>query len=640
VSESTIVVTPGACQFDPRKLSKIPIRISLSPSSSSKLMHAKMYIFENDRECALVMGSANCSASAWLVPPSSGGNVEAVVIYDNVRRNVLDLLTSWTNERLRPSDVLKNPAPRPITHASDRSLQNVIEYVCWSRFSGHFIVSFVNEISAAASVTARLGEAFVTLRPDNGERRRWSGETADCFLGEFSEIAMIEIRHSERKIEAIPHWVEHLEELAHASHGKRMGAAIEALSSTNDYNERRKILGELLEIQRVLLDESDYFTDPPTRSIESQHTKRQSGPEDLRPVDPAELLRSMHDVQIDSEFTPRVGGSRHLVGLGGIIRALFEDSTPEADYDEDGAPHASSRNTSTPRVEKQPEEGDRAEEDRRLIRLKERLEDQMEEFLEKLRSSEFISRCTATQLIQAAAFPVVIAISGINKNWFSQEKGGEWVSTVSDILFTMDAEDDHGDSFDGLLDLVRHRYEQSGRGADFRRITGDGVLWIVLLAGAGCSSVADEWGCLQRAMLVRSILRRSELVALSNKERLATLVSSSRFQDMKGWFARHAIRVTQELDKTEKEMQLIADSGAPRGGRLKEEETVFHVSLGWGRFIGYDEERRVCAYMQARASEAQFNDASYFLSLRQAKGLRPSVSRHLEALQRCFTLAS
>lgn len=73
--------------FDPAKLAGIPLEIEVIKPKDARTVHAKFYWLEGPDGCAAVMGSANCSSAAWLIPPEEGGNVEAIAVYDNPSKN-------------------------------------------------------------------------------------------------------------------------------------------------------------------------------------------------------------------------------------------------------------------------------------------------------------------------------------------------------------------------------------------------------------------------------------------------------------------------------------------------------------------------------------------------------------------------
>lgn len=82
VTRATIALTPASASFVAGKLADLPLDLGLIEAPPDRPLHAKFYWFEGPDGPAAVMGSANCSAAAWLPAPDSAGNVEAIVVYD------------------------------------------------------------------------------------------------------------------------------------------------------------------------------------------------------------------------------------------------------------------------------------------------------------------------------------------------------------------------------------------------------------------------------------------------------------------------------------------------------------------------------------------------------------------------------
>ncbi len=75
VRRATICLSPPFAAFDPRKLERLPLEVRVVKAKPEQLMHAKFYWFSGSAGTAAVVGSANCSAAAWLAG-SGHGNVE------------------------------------------------------------------------------------------------------------------------------------------------------------------------------------------------------------------------------------------------------------------------------------------------------------------------------------------------------------------------------------------------------------------------------------------------------------------------------------------------------------------------------------------------------------------------------------
>jgi hypothetical protein len=91
VEEAIGCITPNRCAWVPESVSDLPLALSLVPHVS-QLAHAKAYHLSGPSGDVLLIGSANCSPSAWLSPPGRGGNVEAMLLYEDPTPNDLAIL--------------------------------------------------------------------------------------------------------------------------------------------------------------------------------------------------------------------------------------------------------------------------------------------------------------------------------------------------------------------------------------------------------------------------------------------------------------------------------------------------------------------------------------------------------------------
>jgi len=113
VQQATIALTPSSASFDPDKLADLPLKLRIIPAPADRAMHAKFYWFDGPDGPAAVMGSANCSAAAWLLAPDQGGNIETLVAYDqSVHDDFAGVLNVFAAPASDPVDVL---LPRSLT---------------------------------------------------------------------------------------------------------------------------------------------------------------------------------------------------------------------------------------------------------------------------------------------------------------------------------------------------------------------------------------------------------------------------------------------------------------------------------------------------------------------------------------------
>ncbi|MBK8286468.1 MAG: hypothetical protein IPK97_17260 [Ahniella sp.] len=171
------------------------------------------------------------------------------------------------------------------------------------------------------------------------------------------------------------------------------------------------------------------------------------------------------------------------LSLTGILRLLFEAETdegrtPAATGDED---IDEGQMQDPPPPPKSTDQKDQVSPDPDVVvieaRFRERLATQINTFMTEMSAAAFAGRCTATQMVQAVAFPLAIALRGRRKGWVPEELAERWALEVFSILFRS-----QGSGSGGLLRAVERRYVENGQRDTFNDVVGDGTLWLVLVA--------------------------------------------------------------------------------------------------------------------------------------------------------------
>ncbi len=117
---------------------------------------------------AAVMGSANCSAAAWLLAPHNGGNIESVVVYDRADANDFE----------NALKLFSAPAQAPNEILLSRPAQNAEPPACRPRFA----LRSLSWEKAAQRLHAQIGpvpesDATVELEFERGHRVPMSRST-------------------------------------------------------------------------------------------------------------------------------------------------------------------------------------------------------------------------------------------------------------------------------------------------------------------------------------------------------------------------------------------------------------------------------------------------------------------------------
>jgi hypothetical protein len=516
ITRAFIVLDENRASFIQERIESLSLDTTVMHLRGTQPVHAKFYWFEGPDGTAAVSGSANCSAAAWLLAPSIGGNVEAVSVYDQANSTEFEsILEVFRSDELVPAklSLSRTPSekrpPGPTLSLSE---------VSWESSTGEFRITFTQVLASSARVTLELPGHVIQLLRAEETGRVWVTEVSELSHEQgtiFVDIVVV-IGNAELRLRG---WVNDLAELRHSSRGRRIVDAIGALGENLTSSEQQKALAQLQKIAVILLMEPASFPDPLLRRrIESGDKNDKDVESAPEPVDPEKLIRSIDTL----DYGPFRVGETHRGGtlsLGGVMRAIFGG---QKDFDEEIE------------IAEEPEDADDDGKEKYLqlqsrmapvrvaapeIRNKGRLSDQLRNYLHELAASEFATRCTATQLVNAAAFPLAVAFNGSTGGWVDDDRAEAWAVQVIDILFA------HGPHRPGLLRKVRLRYREDQNEVDFLRIVGDGTLWLAILSALANIRWQGQNASLKKSLALRLLLQSSDLTASPDSGRVRQLLS-------------------------------------------------------------------------------------------------------------------
>jgi hypothetical protein len=213
-------------------------------------------------------------------------------------------------------------------------------------------------------------------------------------------------------------------------------------------------------------------------------------------------------------------------------------------------------------------------------RFRERLATQINTFLTEMSAAAFAGRCTATQMVQAVAFPLAIALRGRRKGWVRDELAERWALEVFSILFR-----GQGSGSGGLLSAVEHRYVESGKRDTFDDVVGDGTLWLVLVATLGGTSWHGVGTDIDKAVAIREVFGAPQLLASATSGRVTGLLGKIRIDDAKAYVADVAPTVNRLLGELEYALRQVWESEMrDQGARAithKQGDLLWRDKVGW-----------------------------------------------------------
>lgn len=474
VDECVISVSPENSSFLKQEIDKLPVKVLLAPFSGPQRLHAKFFWFDGPDGPAAIVGSANCSRAAWLMAPVDGGNVEAIHVYDSPNaddfQGILDLLPK---EREKVEKIASPDGPEtPTEHSYYLRAVNLHR-------SLEFIEAEFNQILPDTARVSLIGLDGLQITLSLASNNHWQGIiTEETNWPEETILVSAEIDIEGKTFKSPLHWVDDLDEIHHASRTKQVTSSFGGLISGRNDSEHAKVVADLAMISSSIFAEKATFADP-----QFQHRKHlgdEPAQQKAEPVRPEDLIKSLNELDIKEQGQNNSFGPVMSFSMFGVMRALFEEVgavvddpliNPEAIVTEE----SSSENG---HIKKQ---GGAKGNDREPPpdRYKLRLRKQLEDFFENFSSKKFAEECTATKLVQTAAFPLAVSLLGQRGGWLSHEEARIYVTRVVDILLNRQRP---GADVVGLLGELGERYKEKDQYEVFLQVVGDGTLWIAILA--------------------------------------------------------------------------------------------------------------------------------------------------------------
>ena len=636
IKKAVIGLDPQSSAFQPKLIEKLALKTLIVPMSANPTPHAKFYWFEGSAGAAAILGSANCSAAAWLVPPDRGGNVESIIVYENCNEKQFAAALAQLNkaEAHLPTEVEGlGTAVSEEFQAGPRPRYDLAELSLSTRLGQ--LKAVVNPpVGQDAAVEVDFNGLRAPLLRSDAAGVHWSGAIPDFLDGLGTRFGRLSVRSGKHTDWSSLRWLDEEEELLHASKGTHIVKVLNALGQPPvKTSQISALLRELAEVSAVILDERS-FPDPPSRTM---RTAGESEKEVL-PVKPEDLVKSLTELETKEPFSPSPPGL--ALPLLGVMRVLFVDELEAAEVTlGEDSPGDSEEKDDTDGPEKpRPQLGPNPE----LLpdSMKKRFVKQVERFQARFSDRSFSEKCTAVQLVQAVAYLLAVATLGLKGGWIDVATFSSWVMSTTDRLFRMTIGGNPKMHQTGLLAMVRDRYRKGEKEETFKEVVGDGSLWVALaIALSGAQWKGAQRG-LQRALALRDVLYERNLIVRADAQRLRALLSRTSEGDLRRSLlvqARNAALTVKEIEKlvAEKfEKYISAQIGARQltGDPIWRPEVGFGISL---EDVDIETHASFRAYLQMRAEEARVR-CSYFANVRLASQLSPYLARALSDLAPCW----
>ena len=410
VEKATVCVTPPFASFDAKQLQKLPLEVRFVERDPKRRVHAKLYWFAGPDGDAAVMGSANCSAAAWLAHHDNG-NVEMITVYDAPERAAFaQILTDFDGEELQPKDVLTAPI-KPMEPFGGEGIG--LSYRITSlrlRASGRNVEALLEPVpeidEATLIIEAKRGVFRIPMKRSGA---RWVGRLSqEMFLGGDPVFASMEVTSGSSLVLTPSRWLDNERAIENAARGRQADPNHDVFSGRGfgGANEHR-IMEAIYAISSSLLN----FETPDLSALSKEQggaakpgATPKPGDTPAGPVDPSKLTYSLDEHAGKSGALSPDHGGVHGISLQGVMKMLFAtDDDPDIDlsqerwsadepekYAPDDEPGGNNRD--------EPPEPPAPRSDAEALAI---LRDQIDHFLFELAKPSFAEACPAATLAQA-----------------------------------------------------------------------------------------------------------------------------------------------------------------------------------------------------------------------------------------------
>ncbi|MBB4263578.1 hypothetical protein [Bradyrhizobium sp. CIR3A] len=590
VKKAVICLTPCFASFDTKQLAKLPLDIRFVERDPKRRVHAKFCWFSGPDGNAAVMGSANCSAAAWLANHANG-NVELVTVYDTAEQTAFaPVLADFDGEERLPKDVLSAPAkPEELPDAAEGSSIYHLTSLRL-RASGRTFEATVEPVPDAENATLvfevkRHIYRLAMTRSGN----RYSGRLAeDISLGAETVFATMQFKSGSSVIVTAPRWVDNERAIENAAQSRSSDPAHAVFSGRGFAGaSEQQIIQAIHSISTSLFN----FETPDLSGLTSAPKERDKSGTGAdadhglaSPVDP-KLLYSLSDETAKNGVHSPGGNDTHGVSLNGIIKYLFASlDEPEVDLSQErwsadepekrepnGDPEGEPGNAPPP-----PQPPMQRSDAEALAKLR----DEIDRVLSKLADPRFAAACPPATLAEAVLFPVLLVIRGKEEGWFSDDALASVACRVVQIMF---AKSYGRGKPKGLFRQVQARYTAEDKRPEFLKSVGDGVVYTVLMAALAKSEAQSLGALIQQADAISHVMDCPELLALSHPDQRSMLAKIVVIGDA-------AVSINERADALAKAMRSLTamtlewDRVHPgRSGRstMQRAGSVLWMAPGW-----------------------------------------------------------
>ncbi len=580
VTEVIVAGTVSSLSFDPALLDALPCTVRIK-AIEAPFLHAKFYWFEGSAGPAVVFGSANCSAAAWLLNPANGGNIETIVCFDQPKLNDFsEPLTLFAGETSDPAAVLS--AYQSVDLENETGVDDAGVYrittLDWDRRAS--IATFV--ITPPPPVTARVTLVISETSSEAQSSAIGSGRfqanfsetfTSSVVLYGFAVVTIGELQHKSSK-----RWVDCIFELEQSRSAARIVDPLFALEEDHNKNGQRKVVKAIQLIVQTLFSDAGHFPDPDAVNRQSAREAQRDNTVPVQALDPLKVLYQPSETDSDRD-TPveMIAAASGTVSVSGILGSLYlaGNGRSTSEYEEEVGDAEDDSQKPVARATARNQLGER---------YVQQLANQVGGSIDKLIIQDFMKTCTAVQFVQATAFPLAVAALGRQQGWVSTENASKWTIRLFGILF------EHFGHGIGLLNKIEERYQAADKAEIFEAAVGDGSLWAALVA----SLVNAPWQVVgaefEKALAVRQLFREPSLIKTASAADLLRYAKALRSKNATEILTIHAPSIVSALEDLELKLKPYwsAELAMRQGAHIQTQtgDLLWQHPTGWAVVLG------------------------------------------------------
>lgn len=624
-------ITPSQCALRPERAKTLPLRLELVPHLAP-ITHAKIYHLSGPDGEVLLMGSANCSSAAWLRPPAASGNVEMLLVYEAPARETLAVLDDLLGDPARsPDDVLLGGSDEEEESRYDKPQLNLATLQVEE--DGSLVARVSPELVGSWCCRAIVADQSIPLRR-RGDG--WTGRAPEVLPAGQTAFGSVEARNDDgRELTTGRRWVDDLRLLLESGSARAIGRALGQLPRPRSHREDDQLLQDLARLAHDLIHDAHAVPDPCAGRTTTKDGKDLPQSHSARPVDPAQLIRSLREEPLPLTHS-NTGSEVTSSSLSGIFRALFgAHAEPDEGYEispeeEEAAQAGNDEEPPRERAER-PELTVTVPVDKRN---RDRFERHLDGFIGGLKTPSFREGCTATQLVQAIGYPFAAAALGVERGWTDPVRARLWLVEAAALLLY-----GGGGGEQPLLQQVEQRYASDGSDDLFRRIVGDGTLWVTMLVGLARVRWPDQRGVFQHLLLIRDLWKTEILQGRAEPDHVESLVRRYRAGDAIRAISDLAAPVVASLEAVEEDLAAFVE-GDPRAlqatSPVAPDELLWGPRNGWAISLDAESGGKARVYWFDKGREAKMQLTGHFLSMRQAARWNDELQAALEKLSSWF----